>query len=352
MLGIETSCDETAAAVVTDAGVVLSDVVKSQLDVHALYGGVVPELASRDHTRAVVPVVRQALMTALMSIRDLDGIAVTVRPGLSGALLVGLQVAKGLAWGAAKPIVGVDHLVGHLLAVYLRRGGEASPQPPSFPFVGLLVSGGHTAIYRVDGPLPADIHELGATRDDAAGEAFDKVGKLLGLGYPGGPAVDFHAATGVVEAKQQVVPRPMAHRDSLEFSFSGIKSAMARHIASLAEAPKGQELDDLCAAFQAAVVDALVKKTVRAAAREHLRRIVVGGGVAANRGLRKHLAAECARRDLELFFPPFASCTDNAAMIAYAGSTRLLQGECDGLDLAPSTLSVLPRVTRKGKGVR
>jgi N6-L-threonylcarbamoyladenine synthase len=351
VLGIETSCDETAAAVVTDAGVVLSDVVKSQMDVHAVYGGVVPEIASRDHARAIVPVIREALAAASVRLEDLDGIAVTCRPGLSGALLVGLQVAKGMAWASDKPMVGVDHLVGHLLAVFLRRAVDAPP-PPLFPFVGLLVSGGHTALYRVDGPLPADIRELGATRDDAVGEAFDKVGKLLGLGYPGGPEVDRLAAKGHPEAKRHLVPRPMAQRDSLELSFSGIKSAVARHVAGLSAPPEGQDLYDLCAAFQEVVVDTLVRKTLRAASLESVSRVVIGGGVAANAGLRARLAGACARRGLELFVPPFASCTDNAAMIAYAGATRLIRGERDGLDLAPSTVTVLPRVTRKGRGAR
>ena len=195
VLGIETSCDETAAAVVTATGEVLSDVVRSQIAAHAPYGGVVPEIASRDHARAVAPVVIEALAQAGVELRDVDGIAVTNQPGLSGALLVGLQMAKGLAWAAEKPLVGVDHLVGHLLAVFLRRPA-AEAKVPEYPFVALLVSGGHTAIYRVDGPELSKVHEIGATRDDAAGEAFDKVAKLLGLGYPGGPVVDRLAAQG------------------------------------------------------------------------------------------------------------------------------------------------------------
>jgi N6-L-threonylcarbamoyladenine synthase len=356
LLGIETSCDETAAAVVQADGLVLSDVVKSQVDVHALYGGVVPEIASRDHARAVVPVIREALARAGVAAADLDGIAVTARPGLSGALLVGLQAAKGLAWSLEKPLVGVDHLVGHLLAVFLRRPGDRPEDPEgpraAYPFCGLLASGGHTAIYRVDGPSLDAVRELGATRDDAAGEAFDKVGKLLGLGYPGGPIVDRRAALGDPRRAKDAVPAPMARRDSLEFSFSGVKTAVARYVASR-EAPLGeQEVNDLCAAFQSAVVDALVKKTVRAAEIEGLRRVVVAGGVAANRGLRARMAAECAKKGLELLIPPFASCTDNAAMIAYAGALRLLAGERDGMDLAPSTRTSLLRVTRKGGGAR
>ncbi|WP_437625046.1 tRNA (adenosine(37)-N6)-threonylcarbamoyltransferase complex transferase subunit TsaD [Sorangium sp. So ce1151] len=352
VLGIETSCDETAAAVVTEGGDVLSDVVRSQVALHAPYGGVVPEVAARDHARAVVPVVREALARAGVTAADLDGIAVTSRPGLAGALLVGLQAAKGLAWAAGKPLVGVDHLVGHLLAVFLRRDGAPAPdERPAFPYVALLASGGHTAIYRVDGPALGAIRELGATRDDAAGEAFDKVAKLLGLGYPGGPVVDRLAATGDAAAAAEAVPAVMARKESLEFSFSGIKSAVARHVAKRGR-PEGQALNDLCAAFQGAVVDALVQKTVRAARAEGIERVVLGGGVAANRGLRAKMAAACARRGLGLFVPPFASCTDNGAMIAYAGALRLAAGERDTLDLAPETRTALPRVTRKGGGVR
>ena len=351
VLGIETSCDETAAAVVTTSGEVLSDVVRSQIAAHAPYGGVVPEIASRDHARAVAPVVTEALAQAGLALRDVDGIAVTSQPGLSGALLVGLQMAKGLAWAAEKPIVGVDHLVGHLLAVFLqRRGSEAAV--PEYPFIALLVSGGHTAIYRVDGPELANVHEIGATRDDAAGEAFDKVGKLLGLGYPGGPVVDRLAAQGNAARAGVTLPRGMSDRRSFEFSFSGIKSAMARHVASLGAPPEGEALADLCAAFQATVVDVLVSKTVRAADSERLPRIVLAGGVAANRGLRARMAEVCARREIGLFVPPFASCTDNAAMIAYAGALRLARGERDGPELGPKTKTALLRVTRKGGGAR
>ena len=351
VLGIETSCDETAAAVVTSGGEVLSDVVRSQIAAHAPYGGVVPEIASRDHARAVAPVVGEALERAGVALRDLDGIAVTNQPGLSGALLVGLQMAKGLAWAAEKPLVGVDHLVGHLLAVFLRRPGVEA-KVPEYPFVALLVSGGHTAIYRVDGPELTRVHEIGATRDDAAGEAFDKVAKLLGLGYPGGPVVDRLAAEGDPKRANVDLPRGMSDRRSFEFSFSGIKSAMARHVASLPARPEGQALADLCAAFQSTVVDVLVSKTVRAADREELPRIVLAGGVAANKGLRARMAEVCARRGIELYVPPFASCTDNAGMIAYAGALRLARGESDGPSLAPATRTALLRVTRKGGGKR
>lgn len=358
VLGIETSCDETAAAVVTETGDVLSDVVKSQIALHAPYGGVVPELASRDHARAVIPVVREALERAGVSIGDLDGIAVTSRPGLAGALLVGLQAAKGIAWGAGKPLVTVDHLVGHLLAVFLRRGSPSAASAPfsspAYPFIALLASGGHTAIYRADGPSLAQIRELGATRDDAAGEAFDKVAKLLGLGYPGGPVVDKLAAQGDAARGREIfkLPSPMAQRESLEFSFSGIKTAIARQIAARPSRPEGQELYDLCAAFQSIVVGTLVSKTVRAARREKLGRVILAGGVAANRGLRAKMADECNRRGIEVFVPPLASCTDNAAMIAYAGALRLAAGDRDSLSASPSTQTSLPRVTRKGGGAR
>jgi len=352
VLGIESSCDETAAAVVAGDGRVLSDVVRSQVALHAPYGGVVPELASRDHARAILPVVREATARAGLTIADLTGIAVTSRPGLAGALLVGLQAAKGIAWAANKPLVGVDHLVGHLLAVFLRRPEDTASPEARYPFIGLLVSGGHTALYRVEGPTLEQIRELGATRDDAAGEAFDKVAKLLGLGYPGGPLVDRLAAAGDPSRARGIVPSPMAHKGSLEFSFSGIKTAIARHVAARDSKPSPDEVKDLCAAFQATVVDVLVKKTIHAAQAEGLMRVVVAGGVAANRGLRAAMSAACARRGIELLIPPFASCTDNAAMIAYAGALRLARGERDGLELAPSTTTSLLRVTRKGGGRR
>ncbi len=244
--------------------------------------------------------------------------------------------------------------MGHLLAVFLRRPTATDPDDgprPSYPFVALLASGGHTAIYRVDGPELECIRELGATRDDAAGEAFDKVSKLLGLGYPGGPVVDRLAATGDAERAPVALAMPMAQRASLELSFSGLKSSLARHVEQHG-IPEGQALADLCAAFQRVVVESLVTKTVRATRVEGLRRIVVGGGVAANRGLRARMREVAERHGIEVFVPPLSSCTDNAAMIAYVGALRARRGERDGLDLAPSTRTSLLRVTRKGGGPR
>ncbi|MCU0685592.1 MAG: tRNA (adenosine(37)-N6)-threonylcarbamoyltransferase complex transferase subunit TsaD [Polyangiaceae bacterium] len=346
ILGVESSCDETAAAVVTEGGRVLADVVHSQVHVHGPYGGVVPELAARDHLANVAPVVEAALAGAGVGLADLDGIAVTARPGLAGALLVGAQFAKTLAWVTGKPLVGVDHLMGHLLSVFLRREGDL-PRP-AFPYVGLLASGGHTAIYRVDGPLAANVRELGATRDDAAGEAFDKFAKLLGLGYPGGPAVDRLAARGNPAALP--VPRPMSQ--GLEFSFSGLKTWVVRHLEDAGPPRDEAALADLCASFQAAAVDVLVKKALRAAALEGVPSLVLGGGVACNRGLRQRAAEACAERGVALFVPPPSNCTDNAAMIAYAGAMRLLAGERDGWSLETATRTSLPRATRKGRGAR
>ncbi len=355
VLGIESSCDETAAAVVDDEGRVLSDVVRSQIEAHAPYGGIVPEIAARDHIRAIAPVVRKALDDAGVTLAEVDGIAATHRPGLVGALLVGLQMAKGLAWASGRPLVGVDHLFGHLLSPFLRRrapsGDWAEVDRPSFPFVGLLVSGGHSAIYRCDAPAPERVEELGATRDDALGEAFDKVAKLLGLGYPGGPVIDRLAASGDPDRAAIALPRPMP--GSLEMSFSGMKSAMARHIAS-PDAPRDpQAVADLCACFQRAVTEALVDKTVRAARAHRIDCVVVAGGVAANRELRARMKDRCDAEGLRLCVPPFQSCTDNAAMIAYAGALGLgrARGE-PALALGPSPRTLLPRITRKGRGKR
>jgi N6-L-threonylcarbamoyladenine synthase len=348
VLGIESSCDETGAAVVDDAGRVASDVVHSQVSLHAAYGGVVPELASRDHLRSIGPVVREALVRAGTTLASIDGIAVTHRPGLVGALLVGVQAAKGLAWASGKPLVGVDHLMGHLLAVFLRRGEDDGPVP-RFPFVCLLASGGHTAIYRVDAPRPDAIVELGATRDDAAGEAFDKVAKLLGLGYPGGPAIDRLAPSG--DATQVKLSAPMTASGSLQMSFSGIKTQVAQLVAREGP-PTGSHLADICASFQTAVTSSLARKLVDAAVRENVGDVVLGGGVAANRELRRRVSALGESRGLRVLVPPLASCTDNAAMIAYAGAVRLARNESDGWDLIATSETALARETRKGRGRR
>jgi N6-L-threonylcarbamoyladenine synthase len=351
VLGIESSCDETAAAIVSSEGEVASDVVHSQVALHAPYGGVVPELASRDHLRAMIPVVREALSRAGRTLSDVDAIAVTNRPGLIGALLVGVQVGKGLAYAAGRPLVGVDHLVGHLLAPFVKRQTkvEGADAPLAFPFVALLASGGHTALYRVDGPLAANVRELGATRDDAAGEAFDKVAKLLGLGYPGGPIVDRRAKTG--NAARVKLVRPMAHRKGLEFSFSGLKTQVAEwvsaHVAAHG-APTEADIADVCASFQEAATRVLVDKLVAAAREEGVSRIAIGGGVAANSELRRRAIEAAQAAGLVLTVPPLASCTDNAAMIAYAGACRFVAGEVDDATLAASSVSILPRRTRRG----
>jgi N6-L-threonylcarbamoyladenine synthase len=350
VLGIESSCDETGAAVVSEDGRVLSDVVQSQVRLHAEYGGVVPELASRDHLKNVSHVVAQALAGAGVDLAGIDAVAVTNRPGLVGALLVGVQAAKGLAWAAEKPIVGVDHLVGHLLAVFLRRDEAAPHDPPAFPFVALLASGGHTALYRVDAPDARAIVELGATRDDAAGEAFDKVAKLLHLGYPGGPVIDRLAARG--DASRVPLSLPMARKDSLEFSFSGLKTQVAQHVAAHGVPKDEAGLADVCAAFQSAATRVLASKLVAAAVREDVTRVVLGGGVAANRELRARVTELAAARGVRAFVPPLASCTDNAAMIAYAGAMRAVRGERDGWDLVATSQTSLPRTTRKGRGDR
>lgn len=312
ILGIESSCDETAAAVVREDGRVISDVVASQIDVHARYGGVVPELASRAHLRAIVPVVEEAVEGA-GGWPAIDAVAVTHGPGLVGALLVGAQFAKTLAWARGLPLVGVDHLDGHLLACHLRHDDEA-PLGPEYPYVALLVSGGHTALYRVDAPDAIEL--LGQTRDDAAGEAFDKAAKLLGLGYPGGPVIDRLAKVGDPGAFD--LPRPMLHRDDHDFSFSGLKTAVARAVAKSGAMDEARQAD-LAASLQAAIVEVLARKAVRCCVKEGVGRLVLGGGVAANRGLRARAAELCAKEGFELFVPPIRACTDNAAMIAYAG---------------------------------
>jgi N6-L-threonylcarbamoyladenine synthase len=330
VLGVESSCDETAAAVVTDTGEVLADVVASQIATHSPYGGIVPELASRAHMQAVIPVIRQAVAELPEGLDGIDAIAVTQGPGLVGSLLVGVQVAKALAWSLDKPLVGVNHLDGHLFAVFLRRPNQGLAETPRMPYVGLLVSGGHSALYRVDGF--DDISLLAQTRDDAAGEAFDKAAKLLGLGYPGGPIIDKLAAKG--DPKAIPFPMPMASRKTLEFSFSGLKTALARHVQTEGVPQDDQKLGDLCASFQGVIVESLVRKSLLACEQQELDQLVITGGVAANRGLRARAQEACDEKRIRLFVPPPISCTDNAAMIAMAAAHRLVAGERDDLGFA------------------
>ncbi len=309
VLGIETSCDETSAAVVVDGRQILSCVVASQMEEHARFGGVVPELASRRHVEQILPVLRQALAEANVSFNDLDAIAVTNRPGLLGALLVGVSAAKALAMALKIPIVGVHHIEAHLYANWLTGDGA------DFPAVALVVSGGHTDLFHLRGH--GDYVLLGRTRDDAAGEAFDKGARLMGLGYPGGPAIQKAAEGG--NPKAILFPRawlPGTH----EFSFSGLKTSVRYAL----QKPDLPPLTDLAASFQEAIVDVLVKKTLLAAREMGVERVLLAGGVSANARLREKMTDACAKENLALFFPPPALCTDNAAMIACAGYWNLL----------------------------
>ena len=353
VLGIETSCDETAAAVVDVDGHVRSDVIHSQIAIHAPYGGIVPELASRDHLTRLDGVVMRALETAGVSFTDLGGIAVTCRPGLLGALLVGVQYGKALAFGLDLPLVGVDHLVGHLFSVFLQREGDR-PARPDFPFVALLASGGHTALYAVHGDDIGHIQELGATRDDAAGEAFDKVAKLLGLGYPGGPRIDHLSTQG--NAHRFELPKSLP--GSLEFSFSGIKTQVARLIErGVIRVDLEQDVADACASFQR-VGD---RCTMQASCSELPEpRPAPRPSCSAAASLPTAVCAQAdhpakprTARACGHACPGSANTTDNAAMIAYAGSAatdaRRARSSCRS---APSRPRSLPRNTRKGRGER
>lgn len=330
VLGIESSCDETAAAVVEDGRRVLSSVVASQESVHALYGGVVPEIASRNHVAAVLPVLDKALKKAEVSLDRLDGIAVTRGPGLIGSLLVGLSVAKAVGFSRNIPFVGIHHIEGHLAAALL------GPSPPVFPMLGLVVSGGHTNLYKI--PVQGVYQLIGQSRDDAAGEAFDKVAKLLRLGFPGGPAIDLASENG----KTTAVRFPRADLPGSDFSFSGLKTSVVQWVREHG-IPTGETLRDLAASFQEAVVDVLVSKLFEAADLHNIRNLVVCGGVARNRRLRDRLEKEAARWNAELRLTPLEFCTDNAAMIAAAGYARLKRGERDDLTLnAAATLPIPP----------
>lgn len=325
-LGIETSCDETAAAVLRD-DTVLSNIVSSQIDIHRKYGGVVPELASREHLKNLMPVIREALAEAAVALRDIDLIAVTYTPGLIGALLVGVSAAKAIAYARNIPFIGVHHGEGHILAAHIQYPGIG------YPYIALLVSGGHTALYHVKGL--GEYCLLGQTRDDAAGEAYDKVSKLLGLEYPGGPVLDRLAQEGNPEA----IKFPRSRQEGFDFSFSGLKTAVRNHLALFRSRDKGLDpavnIKDVAASFQAAVVDTLVDKTIQAASETGVDKVVVAGGVAANSLLRKNMQNAAEQRGMTLYLPAMGLCIDNAAMIALAGYLHHKRGETSRLDLNP-----------------
>lgn len=316
ILGIESSCDETAAAVVQDGRQILSSVVASQVDVHHLYGGVVPELASRKHIEAIAPVVEQAIVESGIGTTDILAVAATQGPGLVGALLVGFSFAKAYAYAKNIPFLGIDHLEGHLSSVLL------SGTPAPFPYVALLASGGHTAIYYVEAEGRYEL--LGQTRDDAAGEAYDKVAKMLGLGYPGGMVIDQLAKKA--GSKGVAFPRPYLDKEKFDFSFSGIKTAVHRHIQSQKVVLTHEQQANIAAGFQAAVVDVLTHKLLYAAHIKNCRHVAVVGGVAANQGLRERLLREIADRKMELHIPPISLCGDNAAMIAAVAHRQFQEG--------------------------
>jgi N6-L-threonylcarbamoyladenine synthase len=320
VLGLETSCDETGVALVACDGPamprLLTHALHSQAAMHQDYGGVVPELASRDHVRRVLPLLQRVLSEAGRTLDDVDTIAFTRGPGLAGALLVGAATANALGAALDRPVVGVHHLEGHLLSPFLSR------DPPQFPFIALLVSGGHTQLMRVDGV--GDYALLGETVDDAAGEAFDKSAKVLGLGYPGGPALAALAASGRADAFP--LPRPLLHSGDLDFSFAGLKTAVWTQHRKLGPEPTSQALADLAASTQAAIVDVLVKKSARALRDTGLQRLVVAGGVGANALLRSRLDALAARQRFRVHYPELDLCTDNGAMIALAAAMRLQRG--------------------------
>ncbi len=320
VLTIESSCDETAAAVVRDGREILSNIVSSQIDVHSRFGGVVPELASRCHVESISVVIDEALEKAGVELKQIDGIGVTRGPGLIGALLVGLSAAKAIAFSRKIPLVGLHHMEGHILAALLEHN-------IAFPYLALAVSGGHTHLYRVDGI--GQYTTLACTRDDAAGEAFDKVSKLLGLGYPGGVHIDRLAAQG--DPSRITFPRPMLNK-GLDFSFSGIKTAVRNHVR---QNPPGDasSLEDISAAFQEAVVDVLAHKSFKAAEQYGLDRIVICGGVACNSGLRQRMHEQAAGMGRQVYFPSPALCADNAAMLAVAADYYLAKNQPDYLAL-------------------
>jgi N6-L-threonylcarbamoyladenine synthase len=322
ILGIESSCDETAAAVLRDGHTLLSNVINSQVAVHSPYGGVVPELASRKHLENIYPVVAAALAQAGVTLDDLDGLAVTQGPGLVGSLLIGLSFAKAISAVRGIPYVGVDHIVGHLLSPFLEK------EQPEFPYIALVASGGHSSIFLVQGHTA--IQTLGRTRDDAAGEAFDKVGKILGLEYPGGPVISRLAEQG--NAAAIPFPRAWLTPDSLDFSFSGLKTSVANYVHQRQQKNEPFSIPDVCASFQEAVVEVLCEKVLKAAQLHGISTVALAGGVAANARLRAALQDLGSQRGIKIFMPSLELCTDNAAMIALAGFYQFAEKATTSLD--------------------
>jgi tRNA N6-adenosine threonylcarbamoyltransferase len=326
ILAIETSCDETACAILENGRALLSSTVASQMDIHARYGGVYPEVASRQHVLSIIPVVEQTLAQSNLALKDIDAIAVTRGPGLAGSLVVGMNMAKGLALGTNLPIIGINHLEGHIYSSWIYKAGETAPAEPQFPLMALLVSGGHTELNLMTNHLT--YRRLGSTRDDAAGEAFDKVARLLGLPYPGGPSIQKAAENG--DPKRFNFPRAKLE-SPYDFSFSGLKTAVLYEVNDMKKQRTGNlPVEDFAASFQAAVVDALFTKTIQAARDHGAKEILVAGGVSANKALREAFQSQT---EFKVHIPPFALCTDNAAMIAAAGYYRYVLGHTSDIDM-------------------
>ena len=325
ILAIETSCDETACAVIENGRALLASTVASQMDIHARYGGVFPEVASRQHVLSIIPVIEQTLVQSNITLKDISAIAVTRGPGLAGSLVVGMNMAKGMALGLGLPLVGVNHLEGHIYSSWVYNAGENLPPEPQFPLMALLVSGGHTELNLMTDHLT--YRRLGSTLDDAAGEAFDKVARLLGLGYPGGPSIQRAAESG--EVTRFKFPRAWLEGTS-DFSFSGLKTAVLYEVNALKKKSNMLPVEDLASSFQTAVVDVLFNKTIKAAREYNAKEILVAGGVSANRALRQAFQSQA---EFKVHIPAFSLCTDNAAMIAAAGYYRYALGHTSGLDM-------------------